>query len=154
MWPKRRSDLFHLILLCATITALRHCAQDQLASENVWIAQISRPLWTIKDKMLCGLKEGESHLFSLSKKLVWFWGVGGGSKGGVHRGREGVCCVSAHRCLSAESSSRRSTYPGRRVVLFPRRSLILFQISARGSASCPAPGSFQTLQARHRENAA
>lgn len=44
--------------------------------------------------MLCGLKEGESHLFSLSKKLVWFWGVGGGSKGGCsQRKGRGVLCL-------------------------------------------------------------
>lgn len=46
---------------------------------------------------------------------------------GEARGREGVCCVSAHRWLSQRRvSSRRSTCPdiggGRFTLLFPRAS--------------------------------
>lgn len=44
---------------------------------------------------------------------------------------EGVCCVSAHRSLSVWESSQRSEYSDRKVMLFPRWALILFQIRER-----------------------
>lgn len=88
------------------------------------------------------LKGKKSFLFTEQELIWWFTDLLGGQEnkksGWFHRGRNGVCCVSAHRCLSEWESSQRSTYPDRKVMLFPRGSLILSQIRARGSVSCPA----------------